>query len=164
MPNKDFFIKLFVYGTLKEGFSNHNEKYSQGILNIQKAVVQGKLFHLNEGYPAMEIPRENILAIGTKDYLKDSQKAIEAETKIKYYKEPDNHLNTVHGEIITYKNPHIILPLIDELEEFYMNKESTYQRVLIYAKTPEKIHTAWSYIYNLKHNGERVYNGNWIEK
>lgn len=46
-------INVFVYGTLKPGEVNY-QKYCAGkVLKVQKAIVNGKIYALPIGYPAM---------------------------------------------------------------------------------------------------------------
>jgi gamma-glutamylcyclotransferase (GGCT)/AIG2-like uncharacterized protein YtfP len=45
-------MKLFVYGTLKPGESNH-DRYCQSVTQIEAAIVYGSLYALPLGYPAL---------------------------------------------------------------------------------------------------------------
>jgi gamma-glutamylcyclotransferase (GGCT)/AIG2-like uncharacterized protein YtfP len=47
-------MKLFVYGTLKPGESNH-DRYCQSVTHIEMAIVYGALYALPMGYPALTI-------------------------------------------------------------------------------------------------------------
>lgn len=44
---------IFVYGTLMSGFGNHKRYLEGRILNTERATVQGELFHLRYGFPAL---------------------------------------------------------------------------------------------------------------
>ena len=46
-------LTVFVYGTLKPGYANHNRYCRDRLLKIQPAQVQGALFDLPLGYPGM---------------------------------------------------------------------------------------------------------------
>jgi len=46
-------MKFFVYGTLMEGFENYRIYLEGKVRTIQKATVEGIIYHLPEGYPAM---------------------------------------------------------------------------------------------------------------
>jgi gamma-glutamylcyclotransferase (GGCT)/AIG2-like uncharacterized protein YtfP len=46
-------LRIFVYGTLKPGQSNYVRYCGDRVLHSQEAQVQGKLFDLPLGYPAM---------------------------------------------------------------------------------------------------------------
>lgn len=43
---------IFVYGTLRRGFQNH-DRYCGDALTIEPAVTTGRLYHLPQGFPAM---------------------------------------------------------------------------------------------------------------
>ena len=58
-------LRLFVYGTLKRGYWNH-DLFCRGVLAIQEAQVRGRLFE-GPGFPVLEVPDEDILAHGTGD-------------------------------------------------------------------------------------------------
>ena len=58
--NKIHLNKVFVYGTLMENFWNH-KRYLEGRINrITPGKIQGLLYHLPEGYPAL-IPGDGIV-------------------------------------------------------------------------------------------------------
>jgi hypothetical protein len=63
-------LRLFVYGTLKRGFWNHN-RFCRGVLAVKEAVVRGRLFETSSGIPVLQVPEEDILAIGNTDPLAD---------------------------------------------------------------------------------------------
>lgn len=67
----DEFFSLFVYGTLKRGFDNH-DRFCRGVIGIEEAAVSGELYDLPFGFPALVVARENIYASGTSDYLLDA--------------------------------------------------------------------------------------------
>jgi gamma-glutamylcyclotransferase (GGCT)/AIG2-like uncharacterized protein YtfP len=48
-------LRVFVYGTLKPGQGNYARYCSDRVLSSQEAQVQGKLFDLPLGYPAMAL-------------------------------------------------------------------------------------------------------------
>lgn len=45
--------KVFVYGSLMEGFWNHTRVLEGKVKIIGRGEVRGSLFHLKEGYPAL---------------------------------------------------------------------------------------------------------------
>ena len=61
-------LRLFVYGTLKRGYWNH-QRFCAQARSIEPAVVWGRLYHLNAGFPALEVPEGLILSRGTADPL-----------------------------------------------------------------------------------------------
>ena len=67
--NTSGMLKLFVYGTLKRGYWNH-DAFCLGVLEIRDAQVRGRLYE-GPGFPLLEVPDEDILARGTADPLAD---------------------------------------------------------------------------------------------
>ena len=62
-------LKLFVYGTLKRGYWNH-DTFCLGVLEIREAQVRGRLYE-GPGFPILEVPEKDILAYGTANHLAD---------------------------------------------------------------------------------------------
>ncbi|MEH2420690.1 MAG: gamma-glutamylcyclotransferase [Nostoc sp.] len=48
-------VQVFVYGTLKPGEANYKRYCAGKVVNVKRAFVQGKLFALPVGYPAMTL-------------------------------------------------------------------------------------------------------------
>ncbi|MEH1891406.1 MAG: gamma-glutamylcyclotransferase [Nostoc sp.] len=48
-------VRVFVYGTLKPGEANYKKYCTDKIIDVKRAFVQGKLFALPIGYPAMTL-------------------------------------------------------------------------------------------------------------
>ncbi|MBD2529392.1 gamma-glutamylcyclotransferase [Nostoc flagelliforme FACHB-838] len=48
-------IQVFVYGTLKPGETNYQKYCADKVVDVKRAFVQGKLFALPIGYPAMTL-------------------------------------------------------------------------------------------------------------
>jgi len=61
---------LFVYGTLKRGYWNH-DRFCRGVLDVQEAMVRGRLYEMPSGIPVLQVPDVDILAHGTADPLAD---------------------------------------------------------------------------------------------
>ena len=72
-------LRLFVYGTLKRGYWNH-QRFCAQARNIEPAVVWGRLYHLHAGFPALEVPEGLILARGSADPLADARRQQEIGT------------------------------------------------------------------------------------
>jgi len=53
-------IKVFVYGTLKPGESNYQYYCGGKVITAQRAMVNGQLFDLPVGYPAM-VPGDTLV-------------------------------------------------------------------------------------------------------
>jgi gamma-glutamylcyclotransferase (GGCT)/AIG2-like uncharacterized protein YtfP len=59
MMTRDLQLRLFVYGTLKRGFSNHR-RLCRGLVRADAAEIRGKLYDLPAGYPALLIPEASL--------------------------------------------------------------------------------------------------------
>lgn len=62
-------LKLFVYGTLKRGYWNH-DRFCQGALEVQDAQIRGRLYE-GPGFPLLDVPDEVEHVLGTADPLAD---------------------------------------------------------------------------------------------
>jgi gamma-glutamylcyclotransferase (GGCT)/AIG2-like uncharacterized protein YtfP len=182
-------LKLFVYGTLKRGFSNH-ERYCTGVSGIEPAAVRGRLYRLMPGIPIMAVPREDIIAAGTSDPLADvavqaefcarmtstgefSRRFVlpasgidhagsDARPRSPGFERPEWLL--VRGELLTFEDPEARLPLIDSLEEFTPHAPSTYIRVLIPVLVGSAPCTAaWAYVARFGTEGLDPFEGGWWE-
>ena len=67
--NTSGMLKLFVYGTLKRGYWNH-DPFCEGVLEIRDAQIRGRLYE-GPGFRLLEVPVEDVLAYGTADPLAD---------------------------------------------------------------------------------------------
>ena len=67
--NTSGMLRLFVYGTLKRGYWNH-DAFCLGVLEVREAQVRGRLYE-GPGFPLLEVPEEDVLASGTADPLAD---------------------------------------------------------------------------------------------
>ena len=70
-PNKNTspVLRLFVYGTLKQGYWNRGA-FCEGVLEVREAQVRGHLYE-GPGFPLLEVPVEDVRAHGTADPLAD---------------------------------------------------------------------------------------------
>jgi hypothetical protein len=68
--NTNGMLRLFVYGTLKRGFWNH-DRFCRGVLAVESALGRGRLFETSSGIPVLEVPEEDFLAVGTTNPLAD---------------------------------------------------------------------------------------------
>ena len=105
--NSSGVLRLFVYGTLKRGYWNH-DPFCRGVLAIQEAQVRGRLFE-GPGFPVIEVPDEDILAHGTRDPLADM--GIQARLSGQWRPRPVSESTTVgawgdvYGELLTFDDP-----------------------------------------------------------
>jgi gamma-glutamylcyclotransferase (GGCT)/AIG2-like uncharacterized protein YtfP len=106
-------------------------------------MVRGRLYDLPSGYPALEVPKEDIRAIGTAGPLHDASEQRHLDRTGVY--RPGDIL--VSGELFTFDDPEERLPALDRLEGFDPGRPSLYQRVLIPAETSGGIGVlAWAYV------------------
>ena len=134
-------VQMFFYGTLKRGGRNH--AYCEGGRFTSEARVEGLLYDLPQGYPALVVPEKTILAVGTNDYAGDARRASTIDrTGLRQLEGP-----AVHGELFTFDDPGERLPALDELEGFYSTDPSSpYRRVLVPVHLPGGGATpAWVY-------------------
>lgn len=150
-------IRLFVYGTLKRGFANH-ERFCSRARSIEPAVVWGRLYHLPAGYPALEVPESSVLAYGTPDPRADAQTQDHAHSLL--FQRPAGDWDLIKGELATFDDPELDLPPIDRLEGFDPGGHSLYRRVLTTARTSRGLLSAWVYVMEGVERGRRI-GGEW---
>ena len=148
-------ISAFFYGSLTQG--NWNSHFCRSCLSVESALVCGTIYQLTAGYPAMQVPAESILAMGTRSPAQDAKTQTEHNAKPVEFKIRDGW-HEVHGELVTFGNPEAINP-IDRLEgmPFY------YLRVLIPVRrgNGETI-AAWVYIMQrLPPGAKQIKSGHW---
>jgi gamma-glutamylcyclotransferase (GGCT)/AIG2-like uncharacterized protein YtfP len=139
--------KIFVYGTLKRGFSNHDHYIPQGS-HIEEAQIVGRLYDVGLGFPTLDIPESGILVKGSSDFAADM-----ALAGLLILPPPAELIATppfglIQGEAITLANPLEAARRMDLLEGFSPPHRSMYQRVLVWIKA-KKMALAWVYV-----NGE----------
>lgn len=138
----DRIFRLFVYGTLKRGFSNH-DLFCNNALNAEEATTCGDLYDLPFGFPAMVVPSKSILAVGTTDYAHDTSK--QHKPNVLTRKPETDKGAKVFGEIFTFEDPALRLPKLDHLEGFDPGRHSLYKRILIPVETMTDSVLAWAY-------------------
>ena len=149
-------IRLFVYGTLKRGYWNH-QRFCAQACSIEPAVVWGRLYHLHAGFPALEVPEGLILARGTADPLADARRQREIDTP--RFGRPTGDWDLIHGELVTFTDPQRDLPPIDRLEGFRPGGHSMYQRVMVAVLRGRTPIPAWTYWMPCPPYAERVASG-----
>jgi len=129
-------LRLFVYGTLKRGFWNH-DRFCRGVLDILEADVRGRLYEMHSGIPVLQVPDGDVLAHGTSDASADMATQARFSEQLASYPEPAQQSATagdwghVYGELLTFDDPENHLPAIDRLEGFHPGGSSLYKRVLV---------------------------------
>jgi gamma-glutamylcyclotransferase (GGCT)/AIG2-like uncharacterized protein YtfP len=158
-------LRIFAYGTLKSGFSNH-DAYCDGVLRTCPAWLQGRLFKLSPQIPAMTVPDSDILVRGTAGVVADieAQEEFESFLRSKEAEGPGSSgassWGKVRGELLVFNDPESRLPLLDSLEEFRPGYPSTYIRALVRINLPGGSHTcAWAYIAGSDPTGLEEYAG-----
>ena len=153
IPNPQL-LRLFVYGTLKRGFWNH-DRFCRGVLAVEDAVVRGRLFETSSGIPVLEVPEEDILAVGTINPLADVATQAYVTARMSNPEPPPDRLSKqgtcapwgpVYGEILTFDDPEDRLPPIDRLEGFHPGGPCHYRRVLVPVQVKGTMLPAWLYV------------------
>jgi len=86
---------VFVYGTLKKGFPNHDRIFPKYEIKITEAWVYGVLFDLGWGFPAMVIDHElgeNNKVCGEVIEFRDPWLLVVLD-RLEGFKSPDNRSN-----------------------------------------------------------------------
>ena len=148
---------LFVYGTLKCGFENH-DAFCKGALRIEEATVGGELYDLPFGFPALVVPRDTIRGTGTANPIQDvaTQRRLNRTASAP----PRDVGPRAFGELLTLDDPDVRLPKLDQLEGFTPGSQSLYQRVLVPVETASHSLLAWAYATG-KPTGTRLPDGRW---
>ena len=161
-------LKLFVYGTLKRGYRNHQD-FCQGFVAVREATVRGRLYE-GPGYPILEVPDAEILAQGSTDHLADAatQARLSHQEQAGLQQLPEGTTgdtwDTVYGEMFTFDDPRTRLPSIDRLEGFDPGGRCLYRRVLVPASVERIRQLAWVYVVeNLGIGSHRIASGRWPE-
>ena len=161
-------LRLFVYGTLKRGYPNH-DLFCDGALEVRDARIRGRLYE-GPGFPVVEVPGEEVLARGSADPLADvaAQARLLARAASHPRPVPESAAagtwGVVYGELLTFDDPERRLPVVDRLEGFRPGGPSLYRRVLVPVTVGEKHETAW--VYAVAATGikqHRIVSGRWPE-
>jgi len=167
--NTQGMLRIFVYGTLKRGFWNH-DRFCRGVLNIREAEVRGRLYEMRSGIPVLQVPDGDVLAHGTPDVSADVATQARFAEDLASILEPAQQSATagdwgrVYGELLTFDDLETRLPSIDRLEGFRPGGSCLYRRVLVPVRNPGQISPAWVYVGTPKYRARRsLPNGTWPE-
>lgn len=153
-------FRLFVYGTLKRGYWNH-EAYCGYAAAIEEAVVRGTLYELPSGIPVLKVPDEDIVAVGTPSPNEDQWIQNNAVVGQGHSLVEDD---LVHGELMSFDDADLRLPRIDGLEGYSPGVCALYRRVLVpvYLASGEVV-LAWCYVAGpeWRHEGARTIGPTW---
>jgi gamma-glutamylcyclotransferase (GGCT)/AIG2-like uncharacterized protein YtfP len=155
-------IRIFVYGTLKSGYWNH-ERFCQGAYYIEEAVVRGQLNSLLSGIPVLKVPESDVLVIGTPDPMADAATQEQFQEEAVAASEVFmTDWQMIQGEMIVFPDPQSTLPPIDRLEGFRPGSQSLYLRVLVPIVTKDGVQPAWCYVASENMNQDIVPTGKTI--
>lgn len=140
-------LNLFVYGTLKRGYWNH-DRLCRDAISIEQAMVRGRLYALPSGIPILRVPESDILAVGTASPVIDAttqwHRALDAVVTCGTQKDG---WDLVRGELALLPDPALSLPPIDRLEGYRPGDfRCLYSRVLVPAWVSEQLVAAWCYV------------------
>ncbi len=95
---------MFFYGTLKRGGYNH--PYCRGGRMTAGASIEGLLYDLPEGYPAIVVPEGTVRAVGTDDPLADAILAACRRTGERAWRMPldDDFQDALKSDVADLKN------------------------------------------------------------
>ena len=153
-PNTSGMLRLFVYGTLKRGFWNH-DRFCRGVLAVEDALVRGRLFETSSGIPVLQVPEEDILAVGTTNPLADVATQAHVTARVSNPEPTRDRLpkkgtgapwDSVYGELLTFDDPESRLPANDRLEGFHPGAPCLYRRVLVPVRINGTVLPAWLYV------------------
>jgi len=149
-------MTLFVYGTLKEGFHNH-EHYCRGVRSVEPAYTWGRLHVWEPGVPILAVPRREILLRGSADIPDD---LLAVERLLSRRRQPLDlrrfrmrRWRRIQGQLLSFPDPERRLRILDALEGFNpATGRRAYERVLLPVKRtdPEPgqppVLAAWCYV------------------
>lgn len=153
-------LRLFVYGTLKRGFWNHDRFY-RGVVTVEDALARGCLFETSSGIPVLQVSEENILAVGSTDPLADVVTRARAAARMPNPEPtPDRLPKNVTGEpwapckgnFLPSMTPDARLPAIDRLEGFHPGGPCLYRRALVAVQANGVILPASLYVVDVTGN------------
>ncbi len=161
-------LKLFVYGTLKRGYRNHQD-FCRGYVDVRQASVRGRLYE-GPGYPILEVPEGDVLAQGTTSPLADAATQARMAHRVRTKLQPlpggatGEIWGAVYGELFTFDDPETRLPPIDRLEGFHSGGRCLYRRVLVPASVEGVRQPVWVYVVeNPGVSRHRIASGRWPE-
>jgi gamma-glutamylcyclotransferase (GGCT)/AIG2-like uncharacterized protein YtfP len=156
-------LRMFVYGTLKRGYCNH-DLFCRDVVSIENVTVRGRLYELPSGIPVLEVPKEDILAVGTTDPVADAGKWLPSGMHHALLDKADvsDDWLAIHGELMIFSDPADILPPIDCLEGYRPGFKGVYRRVLLPTKTSDGlIIPAWAYVKHTSVSKRRIDGCSW---
>ncbi|MDE0104881.1 MAG: gamma-glutamylcyclotransferase [Bryobacterales bacterium] len=158
-------FKLFVYGTLKRGYGNH-ERFCRGYCGLREAQIRGRLYE-GPGFPFLQVPDEDILARGTVAPSEDVATQARVARQVALWRSfpgsahPRGRWGPVYGELLSFSDPERRLPAIDRLEGYSPGEPCLYHRVLVRVAVGADTVISWTYVAAGKVSGRRIPSGRW---
>jgi len=122
---------------------------------VEDAVVRSRLFETSSSIPVLEVPEEDILAVGTTNPLADVATQAHVTARMSNPEPTPDRLpkkgtgapwGPVYGELLTFDDPENRLPAIDRLEGFHPDGPCLYRRVLVPVQVNRTLPLAWLYV------------------
>lgn len=158
MIDQEATIRLFFYGTLMRGQCHHG-LVAPWLTHAEPARVWGRLYQLEAGYPALEVPPESVLATGTDAPRLDAATGQwETSQPLKMHA---GDWGWVHGDVAELRDPAQSIPPIDDYEEVRSGDTCLYLRVLIPVACDRDTLPAWTYVRTIGSGGTRIASGVW---
>jgi len=125
-------LAVFVYGTLKAGFENH-QHYCRGVRRVEPATTWGRLYCWEPAIPILEVPRASCLLRGSSDLADDLEAAGRvAAATVRPRPARRRGWRRIQGEVLIFPDPIERLALLDALEGFRPRSGARYyERVLL---------------------------------
>lgn len=136
--------RLFTYGTLKRGGAFHRD-LMRPYTRVARAQVRGKLLPLAQGYLALQVEPEDILAEGRPHFRGDLPR--QTERRRPPVGQPQD---MVDGELFWVPNPQPRFVVLDDFEDLGKGSAGAYRRVLLWVWMVQEARwiTAWVYTLN----------------
>lgn len=148
-------IRVFVYGTLKQGESNH-ARYCRGATAVEAAAVAGQLYDLSAGYPMLVVPESAILAHGTADALSDLRTQLGHDAKLLQTPPGNSHSaespplagdwDWIEGEVVSFDEPMTAIARLDALEGYRPGDPGSYYLRVLVPLAGNGAGHAWTYV------------------
>ena len=138
-------LPVFVYGTLKSGFGNHN-RFCKNAYSVQSATVNGTLYDV--GLPYLTIDKIHTFGAGSMDYKQDAKLLAKLRFDLDQKTQNVEPINPVHGELICFDDWNELYNL-DSLEGFTgKGGYNHYNRVLTTCWIGNCEEACWVYVDN----------------
>jgi gamma-glutamylcyclotransferase (GGCT)/AIG2-like uncharacterized protein YtfP len=142
-------LRIFVYGTLMQGYRNH-DRLCRSHCGCEPAEVVGRLNLHPAGFPVMQVPKPLIFAGATSHPLQDLD--TQRQRALRLHRQPidlrdHQSFGQVRGQMVSFDDPLDRLRRLDQLEGFHPNRPSEYLRVLVpVTRRNGMLTVAWTYI------------------